>query len=86
LYDEEATDEDEDVVHPGTKVNIKRVHWQQATAVRFRSPLQTAEDAWLDATEDEMRLEARKMTLARIEAEKQAIDVEIAALRRKHEQ
>lgn len=86
FYDEISTDEDEDVVHPGTKVNVKRVHWQQATAVHFRSPLQSAEDAWLDATEEEMRLEARRMTVARVEAEKQAMDDEIAVLRRKHEQ
>lgn len=85
LYDRDATDEDEDVVHPGTKVNVKRVHWQKATAVHLRSPLQTAEDAWLDATEEEMQLEARKMTIARIETEKKAMDVEIADLRRKHE-
>lgn len=86
LYDEEAVDEDEDVVHPGTKVKVKHVNWQQATAVRFRSPLQSAEDAWLGATEEEMRLEASRMVIARVEKEKLAMDAEIAELRRKHEQ
>ncbi|KAF1932612.1 uncharacterized protein M421DRAFT_1233 [Didymella exigua CBS 183.55] len=86
FYEKEATDEDEDVVHPGTKVKVKRVHWQQGMAAHFRSPLQTAEDAWLDATEEEMRLEARKMTIAGVEAKRQTIDDELAELKGKHGQ
>jgi hypothetical protein len=84
-YEEDATDEEEGVVHPGTKVNLKRVHWQQATAVHFRSPLQIAEDAWLDEMEEDMPLEARRVMMRRVEAEKQAIDNDISELRRKHE-
>lgn len=86
FYDEGATDEeDHNVVHPGTKVNVKQVHWQQAMPVHVRSPLQSIEDAYLDATEDEMRLEACRMTLARVEAQKQDMDAEIAVLRHEHE-
>lgn len=86
LYDEGVTDEEHDeVVHPGTKVILKRARQPEAT-FHFRSPLQEFEDAYLDATEEEMRLEACKMTLARVEADKQAMDAEIEVLRRKHEQ
>lgn len=87
-YDEEATDEEEDVVHPGTKVkvNAKRVHWQKATALPLRSPLQTAEDIWLDATEEEMEVEAERKILDRVDAERQAMDDKIAEMKRKHEQ
>ncbi|KAF3033854.1 hypothetical protein E8E11_004263 [Didymella keratinophila] len=86
--DEEATDEEEDVVHPGTKVkvNAKRVHWQKAIALSLRSPLQTAEDNWLDATEEEMRLETHKMTLDRVDAERKAMDDKVAEMKSKHEQ
>jgi len=86
LYDEGATDEEHaEVVHPGTKVILKRERQRGAT-FHFRSPLQDFEDAYLDATEEEMRLEACRMTLARVEADKQAMDAEISVLRRKHEQ
>ncbi|KAF1365396.1 hypothetical protein EJ07DRAFT_171309 [Lizonia empirigonia] len=85
LYDADATSEDDHTVHPGTKVDVGRVHWQQPTTFATRSPLQDIEDAYLDATEEEMRLEARRMTLSRIETEKRAMDKEIAILRREHE-
>lgn len=87
-YDEEATDEEEDVVHPGNKVkvNTKRVHCQQATALLLRSPLQSAEDTWLDATEEEMRLETHKKTLDRFDAERKAMDDKVAEMKSKHEQ
>jgi hypothetical protein len=39
------------------------------------------EDAYLDATEDEMRLEARRMALAKLKAEKRNMDMEIEVLR-----
>jgi hypothetical protein len=83
--DEEVIDEDDNTVHPGTRVDIKRVHWQHPTPVYLRGPLQSIEDAYLDATEDDMRLEARRMTLARVEAQKQEMGAEIAALKREHE-
>ncbi|XPS73541.1 hypothetical protein M3J09_005686 [Ascochyta lentis] len=82
FYVEDVTDEEDCTVHPGTKV--KRVHWQRPFELYTRSPLQSIEDDFLDATEEEMRLEARRMTLARVEAEKQAMDAEIAALKHEH--
>jgi hypothetical protein len=85
LDDDEVTDGEDHVVHPGTKVEIKRATSQRPAAVYLRSPLQTAEDEFLDATEESMRLEARKMTLNRIEAEKRVMDAEIATLKREHE-
>ena len=87
-YDEEATDEEDDVVHPGTKVkvNTKRVHWQQATALPLRSPLQSAEDTWLDATEEEMQLETHKKILDRVDAERKAMNDKVVEMKSKHEQ
>ena len=85
FYDEEATDEEDLTTCPGTKVDVKRVHWQKPTTVHIRSPLQSIEDDYLDATEEDMRLQARRITLARVEAEKQAMDAEIALLKREHE-
>lgn len=85
FYYEGPTDDEDDTVHPGTKVDLKRAHSQQRTRLHIRSPLQSIEDNYLDATEDEMRLAARKMTLDRIEKDKQAMDAEIAVLRREHE-
>lgn len=85
FYDEEVIDEDDNTVHPGTRVDAKRLHWQRPTPVYLRGPLQSIEDAYLDATEEEMRLEARKMTLARVETQKQEMDAEIAVLKREHE-
>jgi hypothetical protein len=87
-YDDEAPDDEEDVVHPGTKVKVtvKGVHWQKATAIPLRSPLQTAEDTWLDATEGDMRLETHRVTLDRVDADRQAMDDKIAEMKSKHEQ
>lgn len=85
LHDADATNEDDHTVYPGNKVDVGRVHSQQPSSFATRSPLQDLEDAYLDATEEEMRLEARRMTLSRIENEKRAMDKEIAILRREHE-
>ncbi|KAH6616488.1 hypothetical protein C7974DRAFT_442220 [Boeremia exigua] len=81
-----AYGEDEiDVVHPGTKVDIRRALQQKGKVVYPRGPLQTVENAYLDATQDAMRLEAHKKLQARVDAEKPRIDSEVEELRRKHE-
>lgn len=84
FYDE-AGDEEENPVHPGTRYDVKQGPSQQLTTLSVRSPLQSIEDDFLDATEDKMRLEARRMTIARVEAEKQAMDAETGVLRREHD-
>lgn len=99
-YEEDAltASDDEDLVHPGTKVDLKYARRQHENAFYLRSPLQVTEykyldaieeemrlEAHLNATEEEMRLEARRMTLARIEGEKQATDAKIEVLRDDHE-
>ncbi|KAJ4994055.1 hypothetical protein SVAN01_00532 [Stagonosporopsis vannaccii] len=87
LYHEWATDEELDyAVHPGLKVDMKLARKKRGDYFHLRSPLQDIENAYLDATEGDMRFEARRMTLARVEAEKQAIDAEVALLKRDHEQ
>jgi hypothetical protein len=80
---DEDGDEDEakDGVHPGLNVDLKRMCRQNTDLLYLRSPLQTVEDAYLDATEDEMRLEARRMALAKLKAEKRNMDMEIEVLR-----
>ncbi|KAJ4363237.1 hypothetical protein N0V95_001140 [Ascochyta clinopodiicola] len=85
FYDEEATNGEDDTVHPGTKVNFKQVPWQQPSALHKRSPLQSIEDDFLDAAEEETRIEACRKILARVEIEKQAMDAEIAVLMRAQE-
>lgn len=88
FFDEVVTDGEEDIVHPGTKVKVsaKRVHWQKTSALPSRSPLQTAEDIWLDATEDHMRLETHKAILDRVDVERRVMDNEVAKMKHKHEQ
>jgi hypothetical protein len=83
--DDELADEEDCAIHPGTKVDVKRVRWQQPTTMCIRSPLQTIEDDYLDSTEESMRLQARRMTVDRVEAEKRAMDCEHAVLRFEHE-
>ena len=93
FYDENAStsdedgdeDKDEDVVHPGFKVDLKRMCRQNNDLLYLRSPLQTVEDAYLDATGDEMRLEARRIALARLEKKKRNMDLEVEVLRREQE-
>ncbi|UPX14509.1 uncharacterized protein EKO05_0004989 [Ascochyta rabiei] len=85
FYDEEATDEEDNTVHPGTKVNVKRGHWHWSSTLYKRSPLQSIEDGFLDATEDDMRFEACRKTMLRVEAKKPAMDAEIAVLKREQE-
>jgi hypothetical protein len=93
FYDENAStsdedgveDEDEDGVHPGFKVDLKRICQQNNDLLYLRSPLQTVEDAYLDATEDDMRLEAHRMAQARLQEKKRNMDIDIEALRREQE-
>jgi hypothetical protein len=93
FYDENSStsdedgdeDEDEDGVDPGFKVDLKRMCRQNNDLLYLRSPLQTVEDAYLDATEDDMRLEARRMAQARLEEKKQSMDMDIEVLRREQE-
>lgn len=93
FYDENAStsdeggdeDEDEDGVHPGFKVDLKRMCRQDNDFLYLRSPLQTVEDVYLDATEDDMRLEAHRMAQARLEDKKRNMDMEVEVLRREQE-
>lgn len=85
FYNGGATDEEDDVhvVHPGTKVDLKRA---PGHIYHLRSPLQNLEDVSLDATEEQMQVKASQRILAKVEAEKRAMDAEIAILKREHEQ
>ena len=93
FYDENAStsdedgdeDENEDGVHPGFKVDLKRMCRQNNDILYLRSPLQTVEDAYLDATEEDMRLEAHRMAQARLEDKKRNMDMEVEVLRREQE-
>ncbi|KAJ8112864.1 hypothetical protein OPT61_g4873 [Boeremia exigua] len=84
-YDEDEI-EDDGVVHPGTRVNLKDTERQQGDMIPIRGLLQSLEDTCLDVIEEQMRLKSSKEILARVEAEKQAMDAQIAVLRREHEQ
>lgn len=98
-YDENASvSSEEDVVYPGGKVDLKQARRQDQNAFYLQSPLQLTEHTYLDAleeqmrleaylraTEEAMRLEARKLTLEKIEGQKQNVDAAIEMLRRGHE-
>ncbi|CAO2647931.1 Nn.00g088530.m01.CDS01 [Neocucurbitaria sp. VM-36] len=83
IIDEEAFEEDKQMIHPGTQVKTNCEKWQQPAVVHKRGPLQTIEDRFLDATE--IDLEARRAELNRIDAARLKMDMETGTLKASHE-
>ncbi|KAF2133509.1 hypothetical protein P153DRAFT_158082 [Dothidotthia symphoricarpi CBS 119687] len=83
VIEEEPEEEEGYNMHPGTKVDLSYMEWQEPANLQVRSPLQAVEDRLLNATED-IRRKASQAALCKLDAAKLRLNTENSVLKEQH--